>query len=169
MFLASGDNEIHSQICYSPNIEIFDPKSSLLAGPWGIDIARKVKGSDYHKWEAPAGAHKYWHLKYRLESLVELQRLVEGSMTAEVFAKVEIPTFIGYYYKNEEEQDHVVSVTAVLTMFDQLGSRNKKKVAFPNAKAHPIGNNLFSKDVESVLRATSAFIEVELGIQPVAN
>lgn len=166
LFLASGKNDIHSLICYSPNIEIFDPKSSLLAGPWGIEIARKVKGGNYHQWEAPAGAEQYWHLKYRLESLVELQRLVEGTMVESTFRKIEVPVFLGYYYKNEEEQDDVVSVAAALRMFDQLGSAQKRKVAFPKVGVHALASRYFSEDLEIVRQSTYAFAESDLGIRP---
>lgn len=169
LFLASGKNEIHSLICYSPNVEIYDPKSSLLAGPWGIEIARLVKGGNYHEWEAPAGAEQYWHLKYRLESLVELQRLVEGTMTNSTFEKIDVPTFLGYYYKNEAEQDDVVSVPAALSMYDELASLNKRKVAFANVGVHALASKYFSKDLESVERETNRFAVEVLGIEPATS
>lgn len=165
LFLASGKNKIHSLICYSPNVKIFDPKSSLLAGPWGIDIARMVKGSDCHQWEAPAGAEQYWHLKYRLESLVELQRLVEGTMITQTFERIKAPVFLGYYYKNEQEQDDVVSVAAALQMYDELGSANKRKVALPDVEVHALANGYFSKDLKSVERETNLFAEEVLGLK----
>lgn len=166
LFLAAQKKGIHSLICYSPNIQVFDHRASLLTKPWGLQIARKVKGSDYNVWEAPAGAEKYWHLKYRLEATVELQRLIDGTMKPEVFSGINIPTFMGYYYKDEAHQDDVVSVDAMLNMFDKLGSPIKKKVAFPNAGAHCIPNQYFSKDVENVFAQTCVFIEKELGLKP---
>ncbi|MDG2455865.1 MAG: alpha/beta hydrolase [Bacteroidia bacterium] len=166
LFLASGENNIHSLICYSPNIKIFDPKSALLAGPWGIHIARLVKGCNYHEWEAPTKAEQYWHLKYRLEALVELQRLLEGTMTQTTFEQVKVPTFVGYYYKNEQEQDSVVSVDCLLEMYDQLGSTNKKKVAFKDVGVHALANQYFSQDIESVEKETRSFVEDILGIEP---
>ena len=164
LFLASDKNKIHSLICYSPNIKIFDPKSFLLAGPWGIHIARIVKGCNYHEWKAPTKAEQYWHLKYRLEALVELQRLLEGTMTQSTFEQVKVPTFVGYYYMNEQEQDNVVSVSHLIEMFEQLGSTNKKKVAFANVGVHAVANQYFSQDIESVERETQVFIEERLGI-----
>ena len=167
IFLASGNNEIHSQICYSPNIQIADAKASMLTGPFGLGIARKVKGGNYNEWEAPKGAEDYWHLKYRLEALVELQRLVEGTMKKETFEKVTVPTYLGYYYKNEEEQDDVVSVAAMLDMYDNLGSANKMKVALPDVGVHALANKYFSKDLESVRESTFEFVQEKLGLQPV--
>lgn len=165
LFLASGNNGVHSLICYSPNISIYDPKSSLLAGPWGIEIARIVKGGDYHTWEASDEAAKYWHLKYRLESLVELQRLVESTMTKATFEQVRIPTFVGYYYKNKIEQDNVVSVPRILEMYDQLASTKKKKVALPEVNKHALASHYFSKDLASVERETNLFAEEVLGLK----
>lgn len=167
LFLASGDNDIHSLICYSPNISIFDPKSSLLAGPWGIEIARLVKGGDYHQWHPPVGAEQYWHQRYRLESLVELQRLVEGTMISATFRKVHIPTFLGYYYKNEDEQDNVVSVGAMLQMYEELGSEYKRKVALPTTGVHALASSYFSNDLDSVQEATNLFAEEILGLNPI--
>ena len=166
LYLASGQNEIHSLINYSPNIKIFDPKAFLLSGPWGLDIARVVKGGNYHTWEAPLGAEQYWHTKYRLESLIELQLLVEATMTAETFNKVSIPVFTGYYYKNEDEQDDVVSVTAILDMHTSLSSTEKQIVVFPEAGAHAMGSSLYSDKTQIVSDSTYVFAEKTLGLVP---
>ena len=66
---------------------------------------------------------------------------------------------MGYYYKNEEEQDKVVSVPAMLKMFDELGSKTKKKVAFPNAGNHVLASPILSKDVENIQRETEKFLD----------
>jgi esterase/lipase len=170
LFLASEpSNGVHSLLCYSPNIRVFDPRASLLTGPWGLQISRLVKGGNYNIWEAPAGAGDYWHLKYRLEAVVEMQRLLEGTMTKETFENVACPTFIGYYYKNEKEQDDVVSVPRILEMYDQLGSRAKRKVALPNVGKHALASRFFSSDLESVERETSLFTREVLGIYPTST
>ena len=66
---------------------------------------------------------------------------------------------MGYYYKNEEEQDKVVSVPAMLKMFDELGSSNKQKVAFQNAGNHVLASPILSKDVENIQRETEKFLD----------
>lgn len=161
---SSKENNIAGLICYSPNIKVFDPKASLLAGPWGIEIARLVKGGNYHTWDAPEGAEQYWHTKYRLEALVELQRLIEGTMTPAVFEDVVVPTFVGYYYKNEVEQDSVVSVKAIKEMYEHLGSDHKKLVVFPDAGKHCMPSKYFGQDIEGLIRETSRFLEIEFGL-----
>jgi hypothetical protein len=64
-----------------------------------------------------------------------------------------------YYYKNEEEQDPEVKVSAMLEMHRQLGTPDDLKVekAIPTAGAHVIGGALASKDVESVYREMVSF------------
>ena len=167
LFLASDStNRLHSLICYSPNIRVFDKRASLLTGPWGLQIARFAKGGNYNLWEAPAGAENFWHLKYRLEAAIEMQRLLEATMRKETFEKIKVPTFIGYYYKNEEDQDQVVSVPHILNMYDQLGTEQKRKVAFAEAGAHCMPSRYFGRDIDGLLGSTSQWAREVLQIHP---
>jgi len=166
LYLASQDDDIHSLILYSPNVDIKDGTSVLLDEPWGLQLARAVKGSDYHEWELDSPRDQYWTNKYRLEALTHLRELVDVTMTEKVFSKVTQPVFLGYYYKDEENQDDVVSVEAMLEMYEQLGTPedDKVKVAFPEAGHHVIGSWMTSKDLESVRAMTVKFLEEELGV-----
>jgi len=166
LYLASQDDHIHSLILYSPNVDIKDGTSVLLDEPWGLQLARAVKGSDYHEWPLDSPRIQYWTNKYRLEALTHLRELVDVTMTEEVFSKVTQPVFLGYYYKDETNQDDVVSVEAMLEMYEQLGTPedDKVKVAFPEAGHHVIGSYMTSEDLESVRIETVKFIEAELGL-----
>lgn len=170
LYLAGGDPDIAGLILYSPNIEIFDPNATLLAKPWGLQLAKLVKGGDYHEFdEITAMDRQYWTTKYRVEALTQLQVLVDKTMTEETFKSVQQPVFLGYYYRDEIHQDSTVSVPAMLAMFDQLGTPDakKKKVAFPDAGAHVIGSYITSKDLKSVIRETNSFMENYLGLKPI--
>ena len=170
LFLASEPrNQVHSLICYSPNIRVFDKRASLLTEPWGLQISRLVKGGDYNIWEASAEVERYWHLKYRIEAVVEMQLLLEATMHKETFKQVTVPTFIGCYYKNKEEQDNVVSVPHILEMYDQLGSAKKRKVAFSEAGAHAISSDLFSRTTQAVSDSTYVFAEEVLRLNTLSN
>jgi hypothetical protein len=94
-----------------------------------------------------------------MNALPELEELVETSMTIENFNKVKQPTLLLYYYKNEKEQDHVVSVKALQEMFSQLGTpeKVKRETAIPNAGDHVIGGAIVSKDIESVKKENEKF------------
>jgi hypothetical protein len=102
---------------------------------------------------------KYWSTHYHLNGVVALQNFLTNAMKPETFAKVKCPAFMGYYYKNEEEQDKVVSVPAMLKMFDELGSTNKQKVVIPNAGNHVLASPILSKDVATVQAETEKFLD----------
>ncbi len=168
LHLAGGDKDIAALILYSPNIEIYDPNAKLLAGPWGLQLARMVKQSDYHEFEGSEEKQKYWTTKYRVEALTQLQALVENTMNKEAFQKVDQPVFMGYFYRNDSIQDNVVSVPAMLTMYQALGTpeSKKRKKAFPDAGDHVIASEITSKDLEAVRWETEDFLEDILLLRP---
>ena len=157
-------------VLYSPNVKINNGAAFLLSKPWGIHIARMVYKSEYRVTNEDFSSKEcqYWYCKYRLEAVVYLQQLVEKTMKKEVFEKVTCPVFLGYYYKDEENQDQVVRVDAALAMFDQLGTpeENKVKTAFAEAATHVITCELLSGAVEEVKDATFAFAEGKLKMTP---
>lgn len=161
--LAATYQEVNSLILLSPNIAINDDKAWLLNNPWGLQIARKVTGNNERIVEGKTPEYKkYWYTNYRLESVVELEELLESTMIPELFAKVKQPVLMLYYYKNEQEQDPVVRVDAMLKMFSELGSTQKQKIALPNTGNHVIGSSITSKDIAGVERAMNRFIKERL-------
>jgi esterase/lipase len=154
---------------FSPNIAINDPAAFLLSKPWGLQIARFVKKGNYRisSTKFPE-EEQYWICKQRLESAVYLQQLLEATMTKMTFAKVNQPVFMGYYYKDEVNQDDVVRVDAALKMFDQLGTPEnlKQKQAFSEANNHVIGSILLSGAWQDVETASFKFAEEKLGLVP---
>ncbi|WP_293299404.1 alpha/beta hydrolase [Pedobacter sp. UBA4863] len=158
--LAAAYPEIHSLVLLSPNIAINDDKAWLLNNPWGLQIARMVSGGDERVLDGKTPIYKkYWYSHYRLESVVQLQELLESTMTPSLFKKVKQPTLLLYYYKNEKEQDPVVKVSAMLKMFDELGTpaAKKEKLALPNTGNHVIGSYITSKDIPSVEKTMNEF------------
>ncbi|MFM2359344.1 MAG: hypothetical protein RLY16_1337 [Bacteroidota bacterium] len=159
---AAFPDKIAGLILYSPNIAINDSKAWLLNNPWGLQIARLVKKSDYI---IPADTRpiykQYWNTPYRLEAAVALQEMLENSMTAATFQKVKQPVLLLYYYKDATHQDEVVKVSAMLQMFDQLATpaNQKKKVAMPNTGNHVIGSPIKSNDAAGVERETNIFLQ----------
>lgn len=169
LHLAGGDEDIIALLLYSPNIEIYDPSAKLLTKPWGLELAKLVKGADYHEFDTDVELkNQYWTTRYRLEALTQLQAMMDYTMTTETFNEVTQPVFLGYFFKNETVQDNVVSVPAMLKMFDELGTAmaQKKKVAFPDVGDHVMTSYVSSKDLESVQRETNLFMEQVLGLKP---
>ncbi len=167
LHLAGSDKDIAALMLYSPNIAIYDENARLLDDAWGLQLAKLVKQSDYHEFQASALKSKFWTTKYRVEALTHLQALVEGTMTEETFKRTTRPTFVGYYYKNEEEQDKVVSVQAILDMYEKLGTPPslKHKVAFENVGDHVMTSSITSKDLESVRKETMKFLEEVINME----
>jgi hypothetical protein len=159
---------INGLILFSPNIAINNPAAFLLSKPWGLQIARSVYKGNYRVTNPDFASEdcRYWNCKYRLEAIVYLQQLVESTMKKKTFSKIKAPVFLGYYFKDEQNQDQVVKVDAMLKMFDQLGTPEnlKEKVAFPEAGEHPIASKLFSKQWQDVENASFKFAEEKLGL-----
>jgi pimeloyl-ACP methyl ester carboxylesterase len=168
--LAAHDPEIDALICYSPNIDIFDPNSKVLTMPWGLQLARLISGGPTRQYDASDEFKKYWQTRYRLEGLVTVRQLIDHGMTPETFAHVHQPIFVGAYYKDEVHQDSVVSVAAMRAMMPLLGTpdRQKQLVEFADVGAHVMTNPLRSRDVKTVIDRTFTFAEQTLGLVPVA-
>ena len=157
-------------ILYSPNIRINNNTAFLLSKPWGLQIARSVYDSKYRVTNEDTTSQdcQYWYCKYRLEAVVYLQQLVDETMKKETYQQVTAPVFLGYYFKDDDNQDEVVKVSAMQKMFNQLGTIDdrKEKVAFPEAGDHVIGCELTSGAVDEVVRETLEFGEETLRLKP---
>jgi pimeloyl-ACP methyl ester carboxylesterase len=159
---ATYPDDVAALILLSPNIAINNDKAYLLNNPWGLQIAKFVTGTTtVTAKDSRAIYKKYWYHNYPLEATVQLEELLETTMVRETFEKVKQPTLMLYYYKDEIHQDSVVSVTAMLQMFEQLGTPANKKIkkAIATAGDHVIGSYIKSKDVEGVQKEIRNFIE----------
>ncbi len=151
-YLAANDDRIHSLIMLAPNFGIPDFTFDLLDRPWGLQLAQWTTGSKYHVWEANEEIQKYWYNHYRLEALVVLDQLLGKTMTKDVFSKITIPFFIGYYYKDEENKDDVIDID-MISIFAEASNTEKQKtkvMAFSDATGHVIGSELMNPNWKSV-------------------
>ena len=162
LYLAARHPEIEGLILYSPCIAVANPALKLVTRPWGKQILDKVFGGEHVVNTHYTGerAH-YWLPQYHTNGLISLQTMLDEFMTPTLFQKVKQPVFMGYYYQDEDHQDNVVSVAAMLEMFDQLGTpaNKKQKVNFPKANAHVIASHFTSDDLTGVHRATEEFVQ----------
>jgi hypothetical protein len=99
--------------------------------------------------------------------LIALESLVEYGMSDETFSKVKCPVFTGYYYKDEKNQDPVVSAAASRDMMKRIAtpSNQKREIAFPNANTHVIACQLRSKQYEDIRNETFKFADEILGLK----
>lgn len=157
---ATYPDDVFALILFSPNIAINDPNAFILNNHWGLQIARLVKDGDYNFSSDTRDIYKqYWYWKYRLEGAVALQEMLETAMTKETFEKVKQPLLMLYYFKDDEHQDDVVQVGAMLRMFKEVSTPGdqKRALAIPNAGDHVIASPLKSKDVELVNQELNRF------------
>lgn len=160
LHLAAKDADIAGLIMYSPFIGLFNPMMEKIIEPGGKEFFVAQAGGEIQKQAREPEVAKYWSTNYHVNGYVSLISMLKQTMVSETFEKVKCPVFMGYYYKNEEEQDKVVSVAAMLEMFDQLGTpaSDKLSMAFPNTANHVIGCDLRSRDWSSVYEETVTFI-----------
>ena len=167
--LAAEYPEIAGNILYSPNIAINDKNAWLLNNSWGLQLARLVKGSNYNIVKSDTNIYKnYWNDKYRLEATVELEQLLETTMSRRTYIKVHQPTLALYYYKDDANQDNVVKVDAIKNMMQEINTTvsQKKCIALPNVANHVLASPILSKDIASVENETSKFLEEVVGLKP---
>lgn len=169
LLAAEYPDDVYGMINMSPNIAVNEANAWLLNNPWGLQIARVVLGSDYQVIKYDSSRQIYWNATYRIESLVQLEEMLEDKMNKSTFEKVKCPSLTLYYYKNEKEQDPTVKVSAMLEMHKLLGTPDSLKVAVPvpNAGFHVIGSYLVSKDLETVNAESKKFAIEKLGMSPV--
>ncbi len=168
LILAADNPDIAGIILYSPNIEMSEDMTKILTFPWGLQIGKLVQGEMVEYPDDPPLVSKYWQSTYRVEAVAYLQSLVENTMTLRTFEKVKQPLFLGYYYKDEQNQDGTVKVSAMLEMYKNLGTpeNQRTKFAFTEVGVHPLASDIKSKDIVSVKRETFKFAEEILHINP---
>ena len=159
IYLAANDPSIHSLVLLSPNIDIYSQTTDLLTGPWGKKLAYSLIGP--RRQVAPGDTiPRYWSGIYHTDGLIALQGLLDQTMQPSTFSKLAMPLFCGYYYKDEDEQDFVVSVEAMLDMQSHLKTPNtaQRFVAFPDAGDHVIGSIYKNPNYTSVEEAIFDFL-----------
>lgn len=164
---ASYPGDVGALVLLSPNVALFNDKAWVLNKPWGLQIANLVNGGDHIVSEDPRPIYKqYWYWRYPLVATTQLQEYLQTTMTEETFQQVKQPLLMLYYYKDDIHQDSVVSIPAMLKMYDELGTPKEKKIkeSIPNAGNHVLGSYIRSKDLLSVQQAIEGFMEKTLQI-----
>lgn len=166
VYLAANDPEVYALYMFSPNIDINDKKSMLLTGPWGKQLLKTIENGDYHSWEGSKEASKYWYLTYRNEGILALKYLINETMTDEIFSGIKQPVYLGYYYKDENHKDDVVSIDRMKYFFDKISTpADKKRIKpFEKANSHMMVSDLYSKNIPEIQSDIYQFTEEVLNI-----
>ena len=160
--------DIAANIMMSPNIAINDPNAWMANNHWGLQIAQIIVGKHKIVDDTTALYKHYWNQRYSINSIVQLEELLESTMKESTFKKVTQPSLLLYYFKDKDHQDTVVKVSAMKRMFLQLGTPGnlKREVAIPNAEDHVLASPIKSKDVESVKKEVEKFAIEILKLSP---
>ncbi|MFO7617051.1 MAG: glycoside hydrolase family 2 TIM barrel-domain containing protein [Bacteroidales bacterium] len=158
---AEYPEDVAALILLSPNVRINNSLAFILSWPWGLQIGRQVNGGKYRELERDTVTDPYWYNRYRMEGTVYLQQMVDNLMNEKTFRRVKQPVFTGYYYKDEQNQDQTVLVSAILWMTRELGTPPDLNVAraFPDAGAHVIGSELTNPNWGKVYDACLDFLK----------
>ncbi|MEX2594554.1 MAG: alpha/beta hydrolase [Anditalea sp.] len=163
LILAAERQDMHSILLYSPCVREYGDQLDSFFEPWQSFLLEKTMANDHGVLESPREGDKakYWSEAYHVNGYSSLAVMLRSKMTEKTFGKIEQPLFLSYYYKDEETQDHVVSVPAMMEMFKAVKTPDnlKKKQAFPDADDHVIGSSITSGDWEGVLTASIDFLE----------
>jgi len=170
LYLAAKWSRVCGLLLYAPLVDFHDKRARLCKYPLFTNtIGRWFKnryiGNDYD--DTPA-LERIWYGAYPLNGVLELGKFVRHYMKLSLFRQINCPVFTGYYYKNKNEQDQVVSVEAIKSMMKELGTAEdlKRAVAFPEAGHHVICSPLTSRSVDRVLDESIKFVTETLTLNP---
>ncbi|WP_342221722.1 hypothetical protein [Candidatus Fukatsuia endosymbiont of Tuberolachnus salignus] len=169
---AEFPNDVAALINLSPNVAINDPFVFMINNPWGLQFARLIKNGRFQAGTIKTREEKkYWYQAYRLEAVVQLQNLLESTMHKLTFDQIRQLVLNLYYYKDEQQQDSVVKVPAILKMHQELATEqhNKRTIAIPNANTHTLGSGMHTGDLPTVENAINKFVEEVLKLSPALN
>ncbi len=164
IYLAAGDPHITTLLLLSPNIDIRNRGIKLMTGPWGRTLAYTILGS-YVGEDESTPHDPYWTDVYSTNGLIALQALLDQTMKDEIFEKITCPLYCGYYYKDENHQDPVISIASILKFRDEIStpSQEYKFEAFPQAGSHVISSQYKTDHWPDVVEAITKFLS-ERGI-----
>jgi len=155
--------DIASLVLYSPLIRFYGFKEKFLMIPLGRKSLGLLLGRKHliKTQQTTYAEDRIWYKEYALQGALALGSFTQHHMQKKLFEKISCPVFVGYYYKNNREQDTLVSITAIKRMIKILRSRTQivKSVNFQDAKTHVICSSLVSKSVDSVITQTDLFLK----------
>jgi esterase/lipase len=173
LILASERPEIKALILFSPCIKEYGNQLDPFFQPWTKQLMKAVMTNDKGVQEVPREGDKakYWAEAYHINAYSSLAIMLRSKMNADTFREVDQPLYMAYYYKDEENQDKVVSVPAMLEMYDQVSTPEhlKMKMAFPESGDHVIASSITSESWEEVFEGSIEFLEKVVHLTPVVS
>lgn len=151
--------DVAAVLNYSPNMGLPDPNSALLNGPWGLQLLKFIKGTEYRIVPERSDSIRIVckPMAYSWESVVQMQHLVETAILEQELSEIKVPVLNMVWYEDEEHQDYVIDVAKAKAMHDAIGGT--KKWVTTAAKEHVLVNHQLSKDLKTVYTETYSFLD----------
>ena len=170
-YLAANHKElVVANLFYSPNIDLYDPNSRIMLWPWGKTLLNKIEGGDYHHvdYSGSDGA-LYWNSQYHINGLIALKGLINQTMNTETFKKIDQPTLLCSFYKDEQVHDNIVSHEAMNDFYKTISTDPSFKdyIKFPDVVGHVFTSKVFSEDYKKAYDISVKFAEEKLGLSSV--
>ena len=165
---ADFPEDVAGLINMGPNVEDDQPGASLLMSPWGHELARLASFGSHRKitHEEPLAA-QYFDTIYPSEALVNLEILVQTTMTDATFRRIRCPVLTLFYYRDEFNQDEHVEIDRYPEIHQQFATpaEQVRLDSLPTPGTHFVGSDIKSKDWLSAQRSIVNFCTEVLGMQ----
>ncbi len=156
---AAHPADVKALVLWSPLVRERDDQLQPLFWPWGAQLLLWSRNHGdpvlRHAVASPA-----WAEAIHIDGYRAIAALTRGGMQAPMYARVGMPVFVGYYYRDEMHQDGTVSVAAMRAMFAQLATpaAQRAMVNFPAADNHVIASPLRSNAAPAVFAESCRFL-----------
>lgn len=158
-------DRVDALVLFAPLIDFAAPGAHLFERRWARRLAELVTGEPYITFvPANDGHDRYWYTRYSMKALGTLQSMRQAILANFPHAAITQPVFTGYYYKDEENRDQVVSLSAILEWKEKLGTppRQRRFFAFPEAGAHVITSGYRAREHDKVRHEATRFLREQL-------
>lgn len=168
--VAAHPQQVQALVLWSPLVRERDEQLQPLLWPWGLQLLQWLRngGDPVMRYPVESG---YWADAAHVDGYRALAALTRGGMLPATYARIRVPVFLGYYYRDAQRQDATVSVAAMQAMFAQLGTPPalRQAVDFPDAGNHVLASPIRSRAVPAVFAATCRFLAGQGGLTQPAN
>ncbi|WP_369975742.1 alpha/beta hydrolase [Xanthomonas bundabergensis] len=168
--VAAHPQQVQALVLWSPLVREHGEQLQPMLWPWGAQLLQWSRngGDPVMRYPVDSG---YWADATHVDGYRALAALTRGGMRPATYARIRVPVFLGYYYRDPQHQDATVSVAAMQAMFAQLGTPPalRQAVDFPDAGNHVLASPIRSRAVPAVFAATCRFLAGKGGLAQPAN
>ncbi|CBA16390.1 alpha/beta hydrolase [Xanthomonas albilineans] len=163
--VAANPRQVQALVLWSPLVRERDAQLQPMLWPWGAQVLVWMRNGGDPILRHPV-ENAYWADATHLDGYRALAALTRGGMQPATYARIHVPVFLGYYYRDAQRQDKAVSVAAMQAMFKQLGTPPalRQAVNFPTADDHVLASPIRSRAVSAVFVATCRFLVTRGGL-----